>query len=131
RDRPKFPLENLIYECDEFAVWLDGKLDVWWQTEDSFEKRIQELQARPEWGEIFGKLTELEALPMSHLACEVQRGFRFQLGNAILMLFTEKFENAKKSLVAAEMFYRARTAEQARVWLLQAALLSLGVLSAS
>jgi hypothetical protein len=92
---------------------------------------MEELQRRPEWGEILGRQTELEALPMSHLSDELKRGFRFQIANAILMLFTEKSEHAKKGMAAAEAFYRARTAEQARMWILQAGLLSVGVVTIS
>src|SRR5438309_191814 len=106
--RPKFPVDNLIYESREFTIWLDEKsLDVWWHTAGSYDQKFDELQKRSEWGEIIARQTELESLPTSHLSEESKRGFRFQVGNGILLLFTEKFEHARKSMDSAEAFYRA------------------------
>jgi len=122
--RPEIPVDNLIYQTTEYCVWLDEKLDVWWDTEECFESKMIELEGRAEWGEIMSRLTELEAFPISHLSEESRRGFKFQAGNGILLLFTEKFDHAKKMMISAETFYRIRTAEQARSWILYAGLLA-------
>ena len=126
---PPVQQENLVYQCDDFSVWLSERLDVWWETKDSFKPKLDELQKRTEWGEIIARQTELEALPMSHLSEELKRGFRFQIGNGIFLLLTEKFEQARRAMAGAEAFYRARTAEKARMWILESSLLSLVVVS--
>ena len=115
----KVPDDRLIYDCDEFAVWLSEALDVLWETEASFDAKLEAIQAKPEWGEIIAKQTELESLPMSHMTAEGKMGFRSLIGTAILLLLTEQFENARVTLKSAETFYRSRTAERARIWMLE------------
>lgn len=45
------------------------------------------------------------------------------------MLYMEQFEAAKKMMAAAETFYRARTAEKARMWILTTAVVTTAVLT--
>ena len=125
-----FPKRNLVYQSDDFTIWLTDELDAWWIIEACFATTFKALQKRPEWAEIMTRQAELEALPTSHLSDELKRGFRFQIATALLLLFKEKFEEAKKAMQAAETFYRARTAERARIWMLQSGVLSVLVVTA-
>jgi hypothetical protein len=113
------PDDRLIYDGEDFTVWLSEPLDVWWQTEDAFDAKLEALQKKPEWGEIIAKQTELESLPMGHMTAEGKMGFRSLIGTAILLLLTEQFENSRITLKSAETFYRSRTAERARIWMLE------------
>jgi len=126
---PEFSKENLIYRDKNLVVWLNDNLDVWWRTYEGFDTKLAELKQRPEWGEIMGRQTELEALPTSHLTKELKSGFRFQIGTAIFLLFTEKFEYARKTMTAAESFYKARTAEKARMWILESGITSIVIIT--
>lgn len=113
------PDDRVIYDGDDFSVWLTHSFDVWWETKDSFDTKLEALQKKPEWGEIIAKQTELESLPIGHLNAEGKMGFRSLIGTAILLLLTEQFENSRVALKSAETFYRSRTAERARIWMLE------------
>ena len=127
--RPEIPVDNLIFQSNEFTIWLNDKLDVWWHTADGFGEKMEALERCDEWGEIMSKQIELESMPMGHLSVEAQRGFRFQVGHAIYLLFTGKFDTAKRTMAAAESSYRSRTAEKARMWILQSGVIAVFIVT--
>ena len=105
----------------EFIVYLDENLDVEWNYDET--KIVHE----DGWGEVFNRVSLLEAIPIRELAPETQQSFRCMAGEAIARLLVHHdITAAKQILDKAESFVNARNLELARRWYLSAAGLPCG-----
>lgn|GEM_PF-3665751 len=101
-------------ELDSFIVFLDRDGDLDWKANGRFETVI----ASDEGSAIICRITELEAVPVSHLSEEKRIAFLSMLGQALVQSLRGQNSTAQSQLLAASDFVTIRNREVARSWLL-------------
>lgn len=112
---------DIIDWSEEFIVYFNSKIDreIDWDTSSSYETRIKgdpkKLLAQ---NEILADAAILEAKDCTGFSKDAKEWFRYLLGKAYVFTFQEDYVGARKTLLAAERFFNARSKETSRWWYL-------------
>lgn len=127
-DQGEWPIDNdTVLEVvrerkSAFIVFIDRDYQVRWLT--SFA--TSELPEKSKDMITRARLTA--ALPTAHFDHEQRRAWMRMIGEALGLALSDDIENSKRTLAMAERFVQARARETARMWYVNASLLSFLVL---
>ncbi len=114
-------VEYLIYEANEFIVFLDGDLDVdWLLRKDEFND--------PNHNDVLSRVANLECIPNEQQPQNVRLNFKRMVGEGVAFSLRKDYGHAKKILDDAESYIKSRNVERARFWQLVTSLI-MGFLS--
>ena len=110
---------QLVYDDDNFLVFIDDCLDVDWTTEpnDTMNKII----STTEFNAIRHKMSYLEAIPCHH-DDDIKITFKRLLGESLVSALLEDYKTAQDGLAKAQEFIDNRNSEVSRKWILEEAL---------
>lgn len=128
---PDAKVRHLVYEDEDFAVYLDPVLDVEWRTTDEHDDRegIDEEKHH----QIVDRAASLECIPNHHHSESIRLNFKRMVAEGLARSLSCDYDNATTMLDNAEAYIRDRNVETARFWQLTTALcagLILGALGA-
>lgn len=121
---PKWPgIDNsyLIFESDDFIVYLDSVLAIEWQTSDDYDK-IGPKDSKKN-NDILGRAATLECVPNEHHNRDVRIAFKRMVGEGIARSLDNDYESADNILKQARSYITDRNVEAARLWQLSTACL--------
>jgi hypothetical protein len=110
--------QTLIRETKDFIVCIDKKGEIYWETTPEYdEKRAPDRLAH---NSILNDAALLEETPTEGLANDTIQQFLRLIGESIVCSFEHDYANARKMLIAAAQYIRARREETSRCWYLEA-----------
>lgn len=120
RDVPQqwvhLPIKHLILATSDFAVFVDDKNEVDWETTDAFEASGR--ADSPAFNDIHNSATHLECLPCEDLTERQLVNLRKMTALAIARGLQGDTGNASAMIKHAEAYYRGRMREVSRIWYL-------------
>ncbi|MCX6168665.1 MAG: hypothetical protein NTX65_04975 [Ignavibacteriales bacterium] len=111
-------IEYLVYETDEFIVWIDKVIDIDWSHNDDYDEKWNPDEEKQNM--VFNYVTKLECIPNDHLTKNIRINFKRMIGEAIVRNLKTDYENAMQMAKNAEEFITNRNNEQSRLWFLKA-----------
>ena len=122
---PDLDLHYLVFEHDDFIVYLDSDLDVEWQTSDYYDKSGP--NDPPRHNQILNLAASLECVPNDHHRRNVRLNFKRMVGEGVARSLDHDYGSADKMLEQARLYIADRNIETARLWQLSTGCI-LGVL---
>ena len=92
---PGLPIKYLILSTEEFIVFLDNVYDLDWKTSNEFDKIKRSDEDLSKYNQAFNEIAYTESIPCDDLPTRTVINFKRQLGEAIVRVFRNDFENAK------------------------------------
>lgn len=109
--------QHLVYESNDFIVFVDKDYDVDWCTDDPLDKITN---AQP-FNKVRHEVAYLESVPCHH-SKDVKLAFKRILGECIVSALLEATDSAQNGLEKARSFIETKNAEISRKWILDEAL---------
>jgi hypothetical protein len=106
-------IQVLIESDDDFIVYLDQELYVWWNTNDN--------ELVNQHGDELTRVAVLESVQVDHLSSEQKSTFRRLVAEGVARLCEGNKSAAALSFDKAEEWIHARSQERARLWYLTGA----------
>jgi hypothetical protein len=123
---PDLDLHYLVFEADDFIVYLDSDLDVEWQTSEDFDKSGPNDPTKH--NQTLNLAASLECVPNDHHRRNVRLNFKRMVGEGVARSLDHDYDSANKILEQARLYIADRNVETARLWQLSTGCI-LGVLS--
>lgn len=111
-------VELLIrYSPEQYIVFLDSDLEVDFETTDEYD--IEHSERKERINATYNRIEEMEHSPaVPYLSKNIKKAFVRLLGDAFAAELNGFDETANQTLQTAETYFKARTAEISRRWLL-------------
>lgn len=110
----------------EFKVWVDSALDLDWWCDDASEKRLQAPESRKTLTRIRTGVAELEPIAQNWPK-DLKLVAKRILGEALVSALHEDSSGADHALISAQKFYRTKSRQVSRYWILQGCLTTAGI----
>jgi len=117
---PGLDIHYLIYEADDFIVFLDRELDIDWQTTASYDQKGPRNETKH--NEMLNHAATLECIPNHHHTREIRLNFKRMVGEGVVRSLMGDYDNADKILRDAEAYIIERNIEVARFWQMSTAI---------
>jgi hypothetical protein len=113
-DVNKSEVLHLVRATKNFMVWIDQSYDIDWKTSKEFDKGTQ--SAEPEFQYTIATIGELECVPTSQHESAERLNYKRILGEALVLAFGRKYNEANTLLDSARTYIQKRNIELARKW---------------
>ena len=107
-------IEYLVYEGDEFIVFIDKDIDIDWETTKKYDEKGHENV--DQFNKVLNKVAVLEGIPNAHQNLQVRINYKRMIGESVARALCHDYDNALAILMDAESYIRDRNVEIARYW---------------
>lgn len=121
---PDHDVGYLIKSTERYIVYLDKEGDIDWATSEAYDAAVQTTEGFDprKRNAVENDAAILEVTPSTGLSPQTCRQFKRLIGEALVCSFEFDYVSARKMLVSAQSFIRARTEEISRYWYLLASI---------
>lgn len=110
-------LRLIYYSSEQYIVFLDSDLEVDFETTDEYDKQYPDRKEKID--DTYTRIEEMEHSPaVQYLSEKTKKAFTCLLGDALVAELNGSKETVTQTLQTAETYFKARTAEISRRWLL-------------
>ena len=107
-------IEYLVYEGDEFIVFVDKGIDIDWESTDEYDEKGHKDVGQ--FNKVLNKVAVLEGIPNAHQNLQVRINYKRLIGESVARALCHDYDNALAILQDAESYIRDRNVEIARYW---------------